>query len=245
MPEREYRPLLDALEARLGTQIALSVAGEDYEALVDRLVDGEVDLAILHPFMLVRARRRAPGVEIVASFLTRGGTTYRGYVVVRDADPARRIDDLRGRRFAYVDAASTSGYLVPRAILARAGHDPDAFFGETVFAGKHRSAAELVLAGEVDGAAVVDEVVRDVDDLAGLRVIAKSDPIPNSAVAARPGLPPAEVAAVRAALLAISTRTDEGRAALGHGRLPWHGFGPGRIEDYEHVAALAADAGAR
>lgn len=81
------------------------------------------------------------------------GPCYRSLVLVRDRDPARAVADLRGRRAAFNERDSQSGYNALRALaapLAEAGR----FFGSTVETGAHRRSLDLVRTGAADVAAV-------------------------------------------------------------------------------------------
>ena len=50
--------------------------------------------------------------------LRQGSKTYRSQVVVRADSGITSIDQLRGKKFAFVDPASASGFLFPNALLA-------------------------------------------------------------------------------------------------------------------------------
>nr|MBF0682674.1 PhnD/SsuA/transferrin family substrate-binding protein [Pseudomonas sp.] len=95
------------------------------------------------------------------------------------------LDQLRGSSVSLVDPASTSGGIVPRAMLQRTRGMPlEAWFGRVSFAGSHDAAIDVVLNGRVDAAFVsssrVDGVVRSgrvAPDT--LHVVWRSDPIPH------------------------------------------------------------------
>lgn len=94
--------------------------------------------------LLATPRYAAPGCE---------GATYVSHVVVRDDDPARSVADLRGRRAAYNEPNSQSGYNVLRGLAAPlAGGKP--FFGATIQSGAHRRSLAMVRERAADVAAV-------------------------------------------------------------------------------------------
>jgi phosphonate transport system substrate-binding protein len=94
---------------------------------------------------------------------------------------------------AWVDRASTSGYLYPRQLLRWRGYDPETLFGEERFVGDHVKAIEAVVTGAADVAAVAAAFV-DAGTFQrslgteGLTVIAKTARIPLDAVVARTDL---------------------------------------------------------
>ena len=81
------------------------------------------------------------------------GATYLSWVVVHTDDPAKTLEDLRGRRVAFNDDGSQSGYNTLRAMvapLAAAGK----FFGAAIESGAHRRSLAMVKAGDADVAAI-------------------------------------------------------------------------------------------
>ena len=70
--------------------------------------------------------------------------------VVRREDPAKRLDDLEGRRVMWLDRQSASGYVIPRLHLAARGQDPATFFSKETFAETHLSVLDAVSSGLVD-----------------------------------------------------------------------------------------------
>src|SRR5258708_29761657 len=69
--------------------------------------------------------------------LRQGSKTYRSQIVVRADSGINSIEQLRGKKFAFVDPASASGFLFPNALLAGMGIDYKSFFSDTIFAGGH------------------------------------------------------------------------------------------------------------
>lgn len=86
------------------------------------------------------------GIEVEAAAVRYGWPVYWAqYLVARDSD-IYTLGDLEGRTWAYPDAGSTSGFVVPSVELQNAGITP----GEEVEAGGHNQAVLAVYNGEVD-----------------------------------------------------------------------------------------------
>ncbi|MGB1286941.1 MAG: phosphate/phosphite/phosphonate ABC transporter substrate-binding protein [Aggregatilineales bacterium] len=86
------------------------------------------------------------GLEVEAAAVRFGWPVYWAqYLVARDSD-IYTLGDLEGKSWAYPDAGSTSGFIVPSVELQAAGIEP----GERVEAGGHNQAVLAVYNGEVD-----------------------------------------------------------------------------------------------
>lgn len=102
----------------------------------------------------------------------------------RDAD-VKTLEDLKGAAVSLVDPASTSGSIVPRAVIPRiTGMPLESWFGRVSFAGSHDTAIDAVLTGRVAAAFVSDTWVaratlggRPAAD--ALHVVWHSEPIPT------------------------------------------------------------------
>jgi phosphonate transport system substrate-binding protein len=148
---------------------------------------------------------------------------YRSQLLYRADLPIRTVADLRGRKFAFVDPASASGYLFPAALLKRHGIDPARHLGQVVFAGGHDKVVLAIYSGAVDaGATFGDEfgndarerIIRHYPDVKErVRVLAYTDPIPADTVSFRRDLPE-EVKARTALALVRIAQTAPGRETL-------------------------------
>jgi phosphate/phosphite/phosphonate ABC transporter binding protein len=210
---REYDPLAEYLGQKLGIPVELRIAGS-YTELSAQLRRYEVHLAVLSPFSYVSAKRDNPDLILLATHIADGSSTYAAYIVTRERSGYQSVHDLAGKRFAFVDKSSTSGYVYPLAYLRGLSIDPDTFFGSTVFTGNHEKLVELVLEGKVDAGATYATAYTMAHDK-GLRILAKTGRIPFDAYVASPRLDQQLVNDIRQLLLGLSTRSDEGRRLLG------------------------------
>ncbi len=80
-------------------------------------------------------------------------TSYSGEFITRYDSGIDSLQDINDRSFAYVDPSSTSGYILPKAMLDRMHIKPS----ETVFAMRHDNVVTMVYQGQVAaGAAYYD-----------------------------------------------------------------------------------------
>ena len=162
----------------------------DYDALGRSLLQGTVDIGWFSPFAYVSAKEKGNVLPLVTPIVNKA-TSYTGYIIARKDKGYKTIDDLKGKRFGFVDSKSASGYVYPRALLAASGKDPKSFFDETLFVGSHDRVIEGVLNGSLDAGATYSEALERVGasgvNLNDFEIISSTDPIPKDAIAARPG----------------------------------------------------------
>ena len=68
----EYQPLLELLEEGLGIPVDL-VRASSYESVIDGIVAGSVDLAVMGPASYILAHRDDPDIQAFASLITEKG----------------------------------------------------------------------------------------------------------------------------------------------------------------------------
>ena len=182
----------------------------DYAGVVEALRNRHVDLAFVHPVGYVLANREA-GCQILVRDIWQGRVEYTARFYVRKESGIQRVEDLRGKTVAFVDPASSSGYIYPMVLLIKQGlvrnRDPKTFFKDALFAGTHDAALRAVLQGRVDAAASFDKApelhLKDPALVARLGFVGETPPIPEAGICARPGLPADALARVKKALLAM------------------------------------------
>ena len=196
-----------ALGQLVGVPVRITVAS-DYAAVIEALRNRTADLAFVHPAGYVLANREAKAM-IVAKNQWHGKTTFTSRIYVRKDSGIKAVEELRGKTMAFVDPASSSGYIYPMVLLIQRGlvknRDPKTFFREVVFSGGHDASIRALLNGHVDAIASFDLVreqyVKDTAERERIIWIAETPPIPEAGIAARDGLDPALFARVRAALI--------------------------------------------
>ena len=196
-----------ALGELAGVPVRITVAS-DYAAVIEALRNRTADLAFVHPAGYVLANREAKAM-IVAKNQWHGKTTFTARIYVRKDAGFKSVEDLRGKTIAFVDPASSSGYIYPMVLLTQRGlvknRDPKTFFREVVYSGAHDASLRALLNGHVDAIASFDmareQYLKDPAERDRIGWVAETPPIPEAGIAARDGLEPAVVARVRDALL--------------------------------------------
>jgi phosphonate transport system substrate-binding protein len=174
-------------------------------------------------------------------------TTYKSQILVTVASGITDINGLKGKKFAFVDPLSASGYVYPTlAIKTKTGQEPKTFFSSTIFAGGHPQAALAVYQGTVDGAAMFidarDSLVATTPDIkTKTKVIDTAGPIPNDGVAVGKDFPTDVTTQVKAALIDYS-KTDAGKAVF-TALFSWDGMQEVTASFYDDMKTAAALAG--
>lgn len=197
-----------------------------YITVVEAMGSNQVDVGWLAPFAYVLAHDKN-GSQVVLASVRQGSKTYKSQIIVRADSGINSIEQLRGKKFAFVDPASASGFLFPNALLANMGLDYKTFFSDTIFAGGHDKVVIAVYNKHVDGGAtfgnsidtgpptdartIVASTLPDV--LQVVKPIATTDPIPNDTVSVRNGLDAGLVKLITDGLLYVAG-TDSGKKAL-------------------------------
>ena len=174
-----YRQLLDYIGAKLGREIEL-VQRKTYQEINELLGLGQIDLAFICSGPYVTGKEKY-GFKLLATPQVQGSHFYRSYLIVNKESPFQRLEDLRGRVFAFTDPKSNTGKLVPTYWLAQMDERPESFFGKTIYTYSHDNSTLAVARALVDGAAI-DSLIweyyhhKNPVFTAKTKIIKKSDP---------------------------------------------------------------------
>lgn len=211
-----YAPLLEYLSAKLNRPVE-RVQRRTYSEVNELLRSGEVDLAFVCTSSYLLGKREFD-LELLVAPQVGGEVVYRAQLIVPRESAADKIEDLRGKVFAFTDPTSFTGRVYPTYLLKDMGEEPETFFARTFFTYSHDDAIRAVADGIADGASV-DSVVLDfalkrTPELARqIRVIYTSPPFGMPPVVVSPGLRPTIRAELESILLNMHEDAD-GLAAL-------------------------------
>jgi phosphonate transport system substrate-binding protein len=180
--------LTQLLTTETGLRFKLSVP-TSHAAVIEAMATNNVDVGWLEPLGYVLAHERVGARPLLAS--VRNGSTSAGGLIVARADSGIvSLDDLRGTRFTYPDEMSAGGYVMPRALLAEHGIELDGFFATTTFEGSTSGVLQAILSRRADAGAIAGPSIPPAL-LEQLRVIARTDPVPNDTLGLRKDVSPA------------------------------------------------------
>jgi phosphonate transport system substrate-binding protein len=137
--------LKEALNEATGLEYNVSV-GNSYAAVIEEMCakpDSTIGFIPAQGYVLASD---LCGVEMALKSLRFGYTEYwTQFIVPRESD-ANDIFDFAGKKWAYPEATSTSGFLVPSGLFTRFGINP----AESFEAGGHTAVVRAIYNGEAD-----------------------------------------------------------------------------------------------
>src|SRR6202142_1741003 len=226
--------IADCLNQMTGLTYTIQT-GTSYAAAIEAMGAGKAQVGFLNTFSILAAQAKygiIPALINLRKYSTNdldpdqalGGKLepfYKGQFIAGTSTGIKSFADLKGKTFCFVDPLSTSGYIVPRIVLAANGINPDTDFKATQNAGSHPNVAIAVYKGDCDAGVTYINVLTDqATNLAGtypditqkVAVFADTDRIPNDGVQYIKTFDPKLQAITTEALLAMSN--DPGGKAV-------------------------------
>ena len=111
---KRNQPLKDYLEEHLDKKVQLIVT-TDYSSMIEAMRFGRIDLAYFGPLSYVMAKSKSD-IEPFAAMVIDGKPTYRSVIIANVASGVNEYADLKGKKMAYGDRASTSSHLIPKTV---------------------------------------------------------------------------------------------------------------------------------
>lgn len=199
-----YREFLHYIQEKIGSRVEY-VDRESYAEINEMLKTGKLEAAFVCSGPYVDGKRDF-GLELLVAPQAYGAAVYYSYIIAAKDDPARRFEDLRGKRFAFTDPLSNTGKLVPTYMLARIKETPETFFKEFIYTKSHDKSIKAVAQGIVDAAAVdslIWEYMNAVNPefTSKTRIVLRSEPYAIPPVAVPRNLSPALKVSLKQAFL--------------------------------------------
>ena len=189
--KKDFQPIFDAISGHTGLKFDIKV-GQSYNAVVEAMCTGAADIAWFGPASYLQARNRGCA-ELMALAVKGGESVYYSGIFARKDAKINTIADLKGKRIALGDVNSTSSFNVPVAMMLANGVNPAQDASAINMAGSHANVLKALSEGLVDaGGASFDSYEKAVNqkaiDPSKIKVVVKSDPIPQPPLAMHPEL---------------------------------------------------------
>jgi phosphonate transport system substrate-binding protein len=192
-------PLRAYLEKAIGRPVKLIIP-TNYNATVEGLGNGSLDIAYLGGLTFVKAHERYGAIPLVQREADR---KFHALFITQAGSPIKDLKDLKGKSFAFGDINSTSGHLMPYLAMQKAGIDADKDI-KFRYTGSHAATVKAVESGAVDAGACDETVYKEMTQdgkavAAKLRVLYTTAPFVDYVWAARAGLDkPSQEAIIKA-----------------------------------------------
>jgi phosphonate transport system substrate-binding protein len=189
-----------AISEYLGIEVEV-FEGAEYAVAIEAMRSGKLDISLVTPMSYYQATR-VTSIEPLVTNVSIGADPYKTVFITKsDRDDINSLEDLRGKSFAFVDPASSSGYMYPKAHLLKSLgletdqlESPGYFFETVTFSGKHDASLMGVVMGDYDAAGVAFSTISGMikagliaeDDV---KIIGETELIPNPCFIMRSELP--------------------------------------------------------
>ena len=240
-----YKPLSRYLSEQTGRTVRFTVLTR-YGNIIENFKQHDLDGAFFGSFTGALAIRKMDMVPLARPINLNGRSTYAGLIFVRKDSGIRNVAAMRGKRFAFVERATSAGYIFPIAYLHSQGvKDVDAFLGESYFAGSHDASMYAVLDGKASIGAAKDSVYDWVQNKEPridkeLVILARSEEFTSNGLGVRKDMDETLKVKLKSALLHLHD-SPQGLKVLE--ALRFKRFIETKVEDYQSVFDAAAKAG--
>lgn len=194
-----------------------------YMVIVEAFGTQRCDVALMNSFGYLLANQKY-GAEARLRILRNGEGFYRGEIIAHEDSGIKKLKDIQGKKFAFTDPSSTSGYLLPLKLFK----ENDIGLGQHVFAMKHDNVAVMVYQKKVDAGACFysppdksgkikdarSRIITQFPDVEErVKIIAVTDAIPNDPFVFRKDLPEEVKQKVSESIMRVIS-TEEGKRSF-------------------------------
>lgn len=238
---REMQPLVDYLGKQTGAKVEITIP-TNYAAVVEALVNDQIDIAHLGGFTYVQASSRAGVRPLVQRDRDR---EFHSKFVTQPGSSIHSLADLKGRSFAFGDVNSTSGHLMPEYFMRRTEVDPQVI-AKAIYTGGHDATLLAVANGKVDAGALDEAVFERLTttgkvDPAKVRVFWTTPPFLDYLWVCRKGLPEGVAQAIAHAFLELRPTDPQQKKILDS--LSAAGYVKAEDASYDELRVAARQAG--
>ena len=233
---QQFAPFCDYIATITQRPVEL-VYYESYQTLLDALASNNLDLAYLGPLPYAALTSKNAGFEPVVRFINSDGSTSYTCALVTFGCYTPR-PGAEKPTIALTQPYSTCGYLYTQKLLKTRSIDIEK--SNYYYTGHHTTCCLDVINGKAQLAGVKTSIARQYAKL-GLRIIARSEPIPGFLlVANRHTLSTHAIEQIRAQLLQLDSRHNHNDVNIiaGWGDMLRHGIIKAKDADYQGIREL-------
>jgi phosphonate transport system substrate-binding protein len=216
--KKRYKPIAEYLSTRIHADVELVVLSR-YGNIIENFVSNRLDGAFFGSFTGALAHRKLRVEALARPEYPDGTSTYHGLLFVRKDSGIAGVEDMKEKRFAFVDKATTAGWLLPLYYFKTQGvDDPSTWLKETYFAGTHEGVIHDVLERKADIGAAKNTIFwllasADPKISEELSILTRSPDVPENALCVRADLDESLKNDLRIALLSMD-QDEAGKETL-------------------------------
>ncbi|MEB3230649.1 MAG: phosphonate ABC transporter substrate-binding protein [Leptolyngbyaceae bacterium] len=244
-----WEPFLADMSDAVGRPV-IGFYATDYAGVIEGMGAGKVQIAWYGGKSYIEAAERSQAEAFAQTVALDGSKGYYSHLITNVDNPIVSeidleagngdkyvIDNAANLTFAFNDANSTSGFLVPTYyVFAQNGANANEMFSELIFAGSHEATALAVAENQVDVATNNSESLDRLketapDALEKIQIIWTSPVIPSDPLAYRSDLPDC----LKTAIQDFAFNYDNAEVLE---KLQWTGLDPAKDEDWNTIREL-------
>jgi len=239
-----FNPLADYLTKEVGEKVTL-VIPKSFDAVKDAVQAGQMDIGFVNPLIYIQIKDKVNIEPLALSSEVKSGTRLRGIIIVRKDSGFNQLQDLKGKKFSFVEEDSPAGHIFQKLLLSRAGFNVNKDIVMMPYGKTHDNVAMAVFNRTADAGGVREEQLdkmKGTIDVSQLKVIGYTDYFPNWPFFATQKLKKETADKIRAALLKLKPNDPQNEKVLAPARLT--GFIPVADKEYDDLRAAARLVGA-
>ena len=229
---RRLSPLIQYLSAQIKQPVSLLLS-PNMNVAINKVASNQVHLAYLTPVAYLKAHEKGDA-EILVKTVTNGHDSFQLMIVVKEDSLIAKVEDLKGRKFAFGDKAA----LLHRAVVVNAGM-PLENLGSFNFIGHYDNIVRGVLNGDFDAGILKDTKALSWKDK-GIRIIHSSPRLPPYNITASAKLDPELKQKLKNALLRLDIKNEKHKKIIQALSKKYTGFKATTDSDYDVVRELVA-----
>jgi len=227
---KELKPFIDYIAKNLehmGIRKGKVLLAKDNQQLIKYLKEGKVDIITETPFSSIIYMKKG-GAKLLLRRWKKGLPNYSSYIFVRKDSGINSLKDLKGKKIAFEDPGSTTGYFLPKVTIMKEGlemvelenykQEPPSDKVGYCFAHGEPNIAHWVYKGLVDAGALSNIEYQEPDEvppnfLLSFKVIYETEPVPRNLILVRGDMSAEMESAIKEILINMRT-AEEGRKIM-------------------------------
>lgn len=196
--EEKTKSLEKLLGDKLGIPVNVNVSN-NYNTTIEELASKKIDIGFLPPAAYILAKDKGCadailqaqrfGIKVDGSNTDQLVDNYKSIIITKKDSAINSLADLKGKKIAWQDVSSASGYIYPAVEIKKTGINPLKDIQGITIKGHDKAVLE-VLNNNVDAAAIFEDARNNVKkDFPNVfnetKVIYRTQGIPNDIIAVR------------------------------------------------------------